>query len=141
VREFALLFVISWAHTEFNALAAHQNPQSRFRCFYSCSEPNALFYFWGDAHHFGQIASATSASLVNAGVSDFYCCGYASTFNGGPAAFNMTPDAIAHGFTMDWYSAALQRYRPARLSWHLYLGIGRSRPAIGYDNSYDNIRW
>lgn len=106
----------------------------------SRSEPNALFYFWGDAHHFGQIADATVASLVNAGVNDFYCCGYAST-NGGPAAFNRTAPAIAHGFTMDWYNAALQRYRPAKLSWHLYLDIGRSRPAYGYDNSYDNLRW
>ena len=33
---------------------------------------------------------------------------------------------------MEWYSAAQQRYRPAKLSWHLYLDIGRSRPVTGY---------
>ena len=48
---------------------------------------------------------------------------------------------VAHGFTMEWYSAAFERYRPAKLSWHLYLDIGRSRPAEGYENSYDNLRW
>ena len=104
------------------------------------SEPNALLYFWGDAQHFGKIASATVSSLESVGVSDFYCCGYAS-MNGGATAFNRTPAAVAHGFTMDWYNAALKQYRPAKLSWHLYLDIGRSRPANGYDDSYDNLRW
>jgi hypothetical protein len=107
-----------------------------------CSEPNALFYFWGDADQFGQIADATHSLLNDDGAGgDFYCCGYSSTGNGGPAAFNRTDAAVAHGFTMNWYSSAFERYHPAKLSWHLYLDIGRSRPADGYDNSYDNLRW